>query len=385
VSDKLSLAGGLARDLTIASVRSTIVDVPTVRGHKLSQTSITAQSYLIVQIRLANAAEGVGEAATLGGPRWSEESVEAMKANVDSYLGPAIVGLPADRFEAAAMRLDQAAKRNNAAKAAIETALFDAVGKTLDLPAAALLGGAVRDRFPVLWTLASGNPAQEVEEAEQKIAARLHRTFKVKVGAQLPEADMARMRHLARALEGRAELIVDANQAWDETVSASCLPQLSEMGVRLVEQPVPAWNIGAMARLRARPGTPPLLADECVFDPHDMLAVAAAAAADAVSLKLVKHGGLLGVRKVASIAEAAGIGLYGGCLLESSVGAAAHLQVFATFRELAWGCEHFGPQILTGEFVAEPLRFADFHVHLPPGPGIGVILDQDRMRHYARS
>ncbi len=108
-----------------------------------------------------------------------------------------------------------------------------------------------------------------------------------------------------------------------------------------------------------------------------MLAVAAAGAADAVSLKIVKHAGLLGVRKVAAVAEAAGIGLYGGCLLESSVGAAAHLQVFATLRDLAWGCEHFGPQILTGDLVTEPLRFADFHVHLPAGPGIGVTLDQD--------
>ena len=148
---------------------------------------------------------------------------------------------------------------------------------------------------------------------------------------------------------------------------------LAEMGVRLVEQPVPAWNVGAMARLRARPGTPPLLADECVFDHHDMLAVAHAAAADAISLKLVKHAGLIGVRKVAAVAEAAGIELYGGCLLESSVGAAAHLQVFATFRELEWGCEHFGPQILTGEYVTEPLRFEDFNVHLPTGPGIGVV------------
>ena len=64
----------------------------------------------------------------------------------------------------------------------------------------------------------------------------------------------------------------------------------------------------------------------------------------------MKHAGLIGVRKVAAVAEAAGIELYGGCLLESSVGAAAHLQVFATFRELEWGCEHFGPQILTGEY-----------------------------------
>lgn len=378
-------ARSLARDLAVADVRSTIVDVPTVRRHKLSNTSVTAQSYVLVRARLANGAEGIGEAATLGGPRWSEESVEAIKANIDTYLAPALLGSRADQFEAAGLRMDQAAKRNNAAKAAIETALFDAVGKTFGLPAAALLGGAVRDRVPVLWTLASGDPVQEVEEASGKLEARLHRTFKVKIGALDPAADMARMRHLAQALEGRATLIVDANQAWDETVSARCLPQLHEMGVALVEQPVPAWNIAAMARLRARPGTPPLLADECVFDAHDMLAVANAAAADAVSLKLVKHAGLLGVRKVAAVAEAAGIGLYGGCLLESSVGAAAHLQVFSTFRELAWGCEHFGPQILTGEYVTEPVRFEDFHVHLPTGPGIGVTLDEGRLRHYARA
>ena len=380
----LAVPGDLARDMAIASVTSTIVDVPTVRRHKLSNTSVTAQSYVIVQVRLGNGVEGIGEAATLGGPRWSEESVEGIKATVDTYLAPAVMGRRADLIEAAGVQMDLAAKRNNAAKAAIETALFDALGRTLGLPVTTLLGGAMRDRVPVLWTLASGDPVQEAEEAGRKLEARLHRVFKVKIGALEPAADMARMRHLAQALEGRAELIVDANQAWDETVSARCLPQLNEMGVRLVEQPVPAWNVPAMARLRARPGTPPLLADECVFTVHDMLAVGCAGAADAVSLKLVKHGGLLGLKRVAAVAEAAGIALYGGCLLESSVGAAAHLQAFATLRELAWGCEHFGPQILVGDLVTEPLRFEDFHVHLPTGPGIGVVLDPDKLRAYAR-
>ena len=379
-----AVPGGLARDLAVASITSTIVDVPTVRRHKLSNTSVSAQNYVIVQVRLANGVEGVGEAATLGGPRWSEESVEGIKATVDTYLAPAIMGRRADLIEAAGAQMDLAAKRNNAAKAAVETALWDALGRTLGLPVTTLLGGAVRDRVPVLWTLASGDPVQEADEANCKLEARLHRTFKVKIGAQEPAADMARMRHLAQALEGRAELIVDANQAWDETVSARCLPQLDEIGVRLVEQPVPAWNLAAMARLRARPHTPPLLADECVFTVHDMLAAGAAGAADAVSLKLVKHGGLLGLKRVAAVAEAAGIALYGGCLLESSVGAAAHLQAFATLRELAWGCEHFGPQILVGDLVTEPLRFEDFHVHLPTGPGIGVVLDQDKLRAYAR-
>ncbi len=374
----LAPAGSL-RDFAIAAIRSTIVDVPTVRRHELSSLSVTAQSYLIVELRLANGVEGIGEAATLGGPRWSEESVESIKATIDAYLAPALIGAPADRFEADRIRMDAAAKRNNAAKAAIESALFDAVGKTLAVPAVQLLGGGVRESMPVLWTLASGDPAQEIEEAEKKLAALLHNTFKVKIGAQSPEADVARLRRLA----GGASLIVDANQARDETTALRCLPVLAELGVRLVEQPLPAWNLAGMARLRAH-STVPLMADESVFSTHDMLDVARAGAADVVSLKLVKHGGLLATRDVAAVAEAAGIGLYGGCLLESSIGAAAHLQVFAGLRELPWGCEHFGPQILVDDLVEEPLRFADFCIHMPAGPGLGVTLDQDKLRRYAR-
>jgi muconate cycloisomerase len=109
-----------------------------------------------------------------------------------------------------------------------------------------------------------------------------------------------------------------------------------------------------------------------------------AGAADAVSLQLVKHGGLLATRDVAAVAEAAGISLYGGCLLESLIGAAAHLHVFAGLRELAWGCEHFGPQILIDDLVEEPLRFADFRIHLPAGSGLGVTLHQEKLRRYAR-
>jgi muconate cycloisomerase len=265
----------LRRDFAIASIRSTIVDVPTVRRHELSSLSVTAQSYVIVELRLANGADGIGEAATLGGPRWSEESVESIKATIDAYLAPALLGAPADRFQAARTCMDAAAKRNNAAKAAIESALFDAVGKTLGVPAVQLLGGAVRESMPVLWTLASGDPAQEIEEAENKLAARLHDTFKVKIGAQSPAADLARLRRLAGVLGGRASLIVDANQAWDEATALRCLSVLAELGIGLVEQPLPAWNLAGMARLRAR-STVPLMADESVFSTHDMLDVARA-------------------------------------------------------------------------------------------------------------
>jgi len=380
----VNVAAGLKRDMSIAAITATIVDVPTIRRHKLSNTAVTAQNYVIVRLRLENGVEGIGEAATLGGPRWAEESVEAIKANIDTYLAPALAGSQADLFVAAGLAMEAAARRNYAAKAAIETAMFDAVGKTLGLPISALLGGAMRTSIPVLWTLASGDPAQEIEEAEQKLSLRLHRTFKIKIGAQTPEQDMARLRLISRALGDRAELIADINQAWDETTARKFLPRLRDIGIALVEQPVPAWNISALARLRQTAGGPPLLADECVFSPHDMMAVAQANAADAVSLKLVKHGGVLALKNVAAIAQAAGIGLYGGCLLESSIGAVAHLQVFATLPTLVWGCEHFGPQILVDDLAETPLHYENFEVHLPAGPGLGLTLDEDKLKHFAR-
>ena len=225
---------------------------PTVRKHKLSSLSVTAQSYVIVELASGQRRDRHRRSRDAWRPTL-ERGKRREHQGDDRHLSGAraLIGSAADRFVAARARMDEAAKRNNAAKGAIESALFDAVGKTLGVPAVQLLGGAVRDSVPVLWTLASGDPAQEIEEAERKIAARLHNTFKVKIGAQSPEADMARMRRLAGALEGRATLIVDANQAWDETTALRCLPVLAEIGVTLVEQPLPAWNIaghGAPAR-----------------------------------------------------------------------------------------------------------------------------------------
>ena len=341
--DSLPLVpAGLQRDFAIASIRSTIVDVPTVRRHELSTLSVTAQSYVIVELRLANGAEGIGEAATLGGPRWSEESVESIKATIDAYLAPALIGAPADRFEAAHIRMDAAAKRNNAAKAAIESALFDAVGKTLGVPAVQFWAAPYARACRCCGLSLPAIPPRRSRRRRSKLAARLHDTFKVKIGAQSPEVDIARLRRLAGSLGGQASLIVDANQAWDETAAQRCLPVLAELGIRLVEQPLPAWNLAGMARLRARSNVP-LMADECVFSAHDMLDVVRAEAADVVSLKLVKHGGLLATRDVAAVAEAAGIGLYGGCLLESSIGAAAHLASIRRAARARLGLRAFRP------------------------------------------
>lgn len=365
------------RDSTrIATIETVIVDCPTTRRHRLSNTVVSAQSYVIVRAVLADGTIGWGEAATLGGPRWSEESVEAIKANIDAYIAPALVGGSALDFEQNALTMRKVVFRNTAARAAVESALYDAAGKSLVLPASVFLGGMVRDRIEVAWALASGDADQEIAEAKTKLAEREHRRFKIKLGFHDPAADMARLRRIVEALSGEAEIIVDVNQGWSEATALRRLPELAEMGVALIEQPLRPGLMAATARIAARSPIP-IMVDEAAFSGTDIVQNGMAATGSVLSLKLVKSGGLLEMKRAAGIGSAFGMEIYGGCLLESGIGAAAHLAVFGSLPQLEWGCEHFGPRILRTDLVKGGITFRDFHIHVPDGPGLGIEIDQD--------
>lgn len=369
--------------LVIAAIECCIVDCPTTRRHKLSNTEITRQSYVIVKVILANGAVGYGEASTLGGPRWAEESVESIKAVIDLYLAPAVIGSPATAFEKLSLIMSKAATRNFSAKAAIESAAYDAVGKSLDLPASQLLGGAVRSSMEIIWALASGDPDQEIEEAKAKLAKRLHRQFKIKLGFRSAQEDMIRLSRIVEALGPDATIIVDVNQGWSEATAVRYLPLLEELGVALIEQPLPSGQGAAMARLAARCSIP-IMVDEGAFTLAEIARAGMAAEGSVYSLKLVKSGGLMEMKRAAGVASAFGIELYGGCLIESGIGAAAHLAVFSTLPRLEWGTEQFGPTILVNDLVKSGLDFHDFSVWAPSGPGLGITIDEDVLRSVAR-
>ena len=103
-----------------------------------------------------------------------------------------------------------------------------------------------------------------------------------------------------------------------------------------------------------------------------------------LSLKLVKSGGLLEMKRSAAVASSYGMQLYGGCLLESGIGAAAHLAVFSTLPALEWGTEQFGPLILENDLVTKGARYENFEIICPEGPGLGIILNEDLIKDYAR-
>lgn len=370
----------------IARIETRILDIPTIRPHKLSFGAISRQSPVIVQLWLDSGAFGFGEAATIGGPSWNEESPESIKHAIDAYLGPVLAAQDGSHFGTALARMDDACKGNAFAKSAVEMALIDAVSRSLNLPAWQLLGGKRHQSLPLAWTLASGDVALDLAEAQLRLEQRRHRIFKMKIGARTPALDVAHVSQIARGLAGQATLTVDVNQAWDTSTARRYLPQLIDAGVTLIEQPVAKWNSQALKLLTSELGDrSAIMADETVCTPQDAMALAREQAAQVFSLKVAKHGGLLRTKAVAAVAEAADIGWYGGTMLETSLGSAASAHVFSTLGPQHHGCELFGPQLLVDDIVGTRMEIKDFELQLPDGPGFGVEVDLKQLNRFDRA
>ncbi|WP_250477800.1 muconate/chloromuconate family cycloisomerase [Caballeronia sp. INML1] len=367
----------------ITSVEAILVDLPTIRAHQLAMATMQHQTLVIVRLRTSDGIEGLGEATTIGGLSYGDESPEGIKLTIDTYLAPALVGQDATNINGAMLRLNKVARGNRFAKSAIETALLDAQGKRLSVPIAELLGGAVRKTLPVLWTLASGDTQRDIEEAQMLLAERRHNTFKLKIGRRSVRDDVAHVAKIKAALGDRAKVTVDVNQAWSETDAALGIEALEAAGIDLIEQPTPREQRGALARLAAR-FIVPIMADEAVTGPEDALELVRHACADVFALKIAKSGGIYGMMRTAAIADAAGVSLYGGTMLEGSIGSIASAHGFSALPQLAWGTELFGPLLLKDDIVTARPQYRDFDLHMPEGPGLGLQIDEKKLAFYRR-
>jgi len=368
---------------TIDRVETRLVDLPFIRLQRFARLDAYHQTSLFVRITDTDGRVGVGEAIVPCGPWWSGDSVESMKATIDTYLAPAMIGRSVADQEALFDELNLIARDNRFAKAALEMACMDLLARQLDVPIHVLLGGKRRDTCLMAWPLASGDKVKDYEEIDHMLETGKAGAFKVKAGAGTLAADLKRIEGLIEHCAGRAGVRVDPNESWSEMHSLSALPELAAMGVELVEQPVPREQMGAMARITARSPLP-IMVDEGQLNETDMLNVLSQNAAHIVSLKIMKSGGIRATRRVADIAHAGGMPLYMGTFLETGLGVAAGMQLAASLPSLPFGGEIFTPLLLKDDLLTEPLRYEGGCLHLPDGPGIGVEIDEDKLNHYTR-
>jgi L-Ala-D/L-Glu epimerase len=341
--------------------------------------------YLIVAIDTDHGVTGLGESPVDIG--FFGETLEGVKAAVDDYLGPQVIGQnPFDR-EHLMSRIDF--RGNSCGKAGIDLALHDLIGKSLGVPVTTLLGGKLRDRIPVSVEIAGGTPDEMANECLRFMDLGV-RAFKPKIGGR-PSEDAERLRTIRQAVGPTASIRADANQGYSPK-EAILLCQLAEhygVDLELLEQPVPAWDTAGMALVR-RSVEVLIEADESCYTAHDALQLVRHEAVDVINIKIAKAGGLLHAKKIVAVAEAAGVKCVFGTAFGLGLEMAAKLHLAASTPDTLDAVE-FTEIGLHPNLLAPPydtvfgLPLEDGCLPVPEGPGLGVNLDVGALHNAALS
>ncbi len=271
-------------------------------------------------------------------------------ADLPGRLDAALPGLPAP----ARMLFEMAAADGAAREAGCSLAVF--------------LGGADVERVPSNQTLFRCDDAVLLQRAEA-YAARGFWDLKLRVGFGPFADDLRRLRLLRARLGDRLRLSADANGSWSAAEAPAYLEQLAELGLQSIEQPIPAGDWDAIGHL-SRQARLPVMLDESLCDMAAVERLAATHAAPLAHLKLAKLGGLDRLMQAGRILEQAGIPAMVGQMNEGSPSTLAAAHASAALG--APYCELYGADGLAND-PAGPLRYADGHVYLPAGPGLGLM------------
>jgi muconate cycloisomerase len=208
--------------------------------------------------------------------------------------------------------------------------------------------------------------------------------YKVKTGVKPHKEDLAHLEAIRAAFSESIDLRVDYNQALQPFGAIKILRDVDRFSPTFIEQPVPRDNLDAMAAYASALDTP-ILADESCFDSRDLMEIVRLKAADAISIKLMKAGGMLKAQAIMAIADTAGLPGYGGTLWEGGIGLAAGTQLIAATPGISLGCEFYMPHwVLTEDVLQEKVPNRNGHVVVPDGPGLGIRVSEHSVRANAR-
>jgi len=365
--------------MRIARLLATAVALPMARPMKMSGVEIATADNVLVRVEEGGGGVGWGEAASA--PSMTGETVASMVAAV-RYLASFLEGLPAEGFGAIHAEMDWRLYGNHAAKSAIDMALHDLVARARNMPVHALLGAQRRARVPALWMIGTGSTEGDLREAAAKRAAGFV-AYKIKVGAADPQADAERTARICAALGPGRLISADANQAWTPEQAIGYVGAVASTALDFLEQPVRGDDLAGMARIAAASRVA-IGADEGIHGLDDIARHHEAGAASGVSLKTIKLGGLGPAHQAALLCERLGMKVNLACkIAESSIATAAVLHLAAAAPSLDWGVS-LSSQYLAADLVRSPIAIRDGHASVPEGPGLGIEVDEARVREYRR-
>lgn len=334
---------------------------------------------VFVKITCEDGSSGWGQSVPL--PTWSYETPESVITGIENYLAPAIIGK--NPFDLAgiheAMRKALASSFSTGApiaKAGIDLALHDLLGKLSKRSVPELWGRKPLDRIPISWTI----NVRDLAEAEKVLAdgiQRGHKHFNLKVAPD-PKFDLELVKFVRNAVKHDFFFWIDANGVYDLATALRMAPKFADLGVNAFEQPIAPNRLTGLRELKQQ-GALPIILDEGVVSSVELVEYIKLGLLDGVAMKPARTAGLLDARRQVEILQQSGLMFLGSGLTDPDVSLAASLQLYGAYQ-LQYPAALNGLQFLASSYLQQPFVLKDGALEVPTGPGLGVTVDEKKLR-----
>jgi muconate cycloisomerase len=368
-------------DVTITRVEAIPLRLPLAVPVKIAAGAARPEVE-VVAVRLHTSAgiTGIGETQAWR-RQGSAETLASLLQVIEAHFAPLLIGRSLFAIAAIMRSLDEAVYHSLYAQAPISDALYDIQGQLLGVPVYQLLGGKCRDTVASCAVLFMQPTFEQTLDVAQRFQARGFGSIVVKVGTD-PESDARNVRAVRERLGDGMRIRVDGNAGMSFDEALRLLRRIEPFTIDAAEQLLRIWDVDGMAELARRVDIP-MITDECVATDRDLIAVIRCRAATIAQTKVAKNGGIWHTRRLWEIADAAGMQVYPGNHPCTSIAtlSAAHLAA-------AWpgpvldGPFSVGLQSLAEDIVTERAQLDGCSVRVPDAPGLGVTLDEDRVRRF---
>lgn len=370
--------------MKITKVEIIPVDIPRTKVLTLARYGNLGKGgmfeFVLTRIHTDEGVTGVGEAPPL--PPLSPESQPVIVDVQKKWLVPGILGMDPFETEAIWERMDFIAPTYSMAKAAIDMALWDIKGKTLDMPVHRLLGGSKPEKIPNVGLIGIDEPEIVAGVAEDFVKEG-YRGIRLKIA---PGHDVGCVAAVRDAIGEGVDLRVDCNQGYRTAEAVKMIREIEPYGVELVEQPTVWWDFNSLAEVALAVDTP-IMPHESMYLLSDVKNLIDADAVGVMGLKTYRPwGGLTGARRLLEMARIMNIPCLFHDDLELSVSLAAATHIITAYRNvITHRCELSGyPEWMGGDVTTESVKFKKGYVYVPEGPGLGVELDDDKLEKYTK-
>ncbi|KEI45717.1 mandelate racemase/muconate lactonizing enzyme family protein [Saccharopolyspora rectivirgula] len=363
--------------MKITQVEAIPFAIPYRKPLRFASGEVNTADHVLVRVHTEDGVVGVAEAPPR--PYTYGETQESIVAVIRKIFAPELVGMSALEREAIHARLHRTVG-NPAAKAAIDMALWDVIGKSLQVPVTQLLGGYT-DRMRVSHMVGFASPAHMVAEAQRVRSEYGITTFKVKVGRRPYTLDVEACRALREGLGEDVELYIDGNRGWTPSESARALDEMSDLGLTLAEELCPADDVLGR-RWLVQQCKIPFVADESVARPGEVTRELLSGAANAISIKTARTGFTTSQRVLAQC-EGLGVEAVIGNQIDGQIGTMCSVVFGAAFRLTSQRAGELSNFLdMSDDLLTDPVRIVDGTVAVRSQPGLGIEIDPEKLARY---